>query len=64
MLGAFQQYAGANPIPTSRGFPLECLEALDGKEFNGVRGVNLAKAKYWLEGVEKIFKQIPITTAK
>lgn len=31
---------------------------MDGKVFSGIRGGDPTKAKYWLEGVEKILEQI------
>lgn len=61
MIGAFQRAVNANTAPVNRGLPLERLRALGGKEFNGIRGFGLTKAKYCLEGVEKIFELITCT---
>ncbi|KAK5825379.1 hypothetical protein PVK06_020204 [Gossypium arboreum] len=65
MIGAFQWIAGANcasapanPTPVSRGLPLEHLLALGGKEFSRIKGTDLIRAEYWLEGVGKILEQM------
>ncbi|XP_016681385.1 uncharacterized protein [Gossypium hirsutum] len=40
------------------GLALERLRALGGKEFSRVKGTDPTIAKYWLEGFERILKQI------
>lgn len=61
MIEAFQRVTGTNATLISRGLPLKRLPALGGKEFSGVRGADPTKAKYWLEGVEKILEQMACT---
>ncbi|PPS06926.1 hypothetical protein GOBAR_AA13720 [Gossypium barbadense] len=51
---ALQRIVGANAAPIRQGLPLECLCTLGGKEFGGVRGGDLTRAEYWLEGVIRI----------
>ncbi|PPS05731.1 hypothetical protein GOBAR_AA14916 [Gossypium barbadense] len=54
MVRALQCIAGANVAPTHQGLPLECLRALSGKEFRGVRGGDPTRTEYWLEGIVRI----------
>ncbi|KAL1175447.1 hypothetical protein V6Z11_A04G090500 [Gossypium hirsutum] len=60
IIRAFQLIAGANPAPAlvNRGLSLERLRKLGCKEFSGVKGTDPTVAEYWLEGVERILKQM------